>query len=206
MEPTKELLDAINKYAITLPTRAWIYEADRWENLIFSIIRQYCDDNPEKAGTAVNILREWNFFDIEELSSNDLVPFENNNPIKEIMLGLDFTEEEIEEIARTLVKIAVAVKEKYDGKIQSIFRKYGEIIREELVSSFSDDDLDNEKITHGVSLWLQSAFGLPILSDRAYVKEYCDQRGLSKDQLTKIADEMDINLGVVDYFIEMSSR
>lgn len=206
MEPKKELQEAIDKYAITLPTRAWVYESDRWENLIFSVIRQYCDDNPEKAGTAVNLLREWNFFDIEDLSSNDQSPFENNSPLKEIMLGLDFSEDEIEEIARTLVKIALTVKEKYNGRIQSIFRKYGEVIRQELVSSFSDHDLDNEKITHGVSLWLQSAYGLPILSDRAYVKEYCTQRGLSKDQLTEIADEMEINLGVVDYFIEMSSK
>ena len=204
MKAKEELQDAINKYAITLPSTAWIYESDRWENLIFSIIRQYCDDNPENAGTAVNILREWKFFDIEELSNVDQVPLENISTIKEIMLGLDFTEAEIEEIIRTLVKIAVSVKGKYSGKIQSIFRKYGEIIREELVGSFSDDDLDNEKITHGVSLWLQSAFGLPILSDRTYVKEYCKERGLNKDELTKIADEMDINLGVVDYFIEKS--
>ena len=206
MEPNKELQDAINKYAITLPPRAWINESDRWENLLFSIIRQYCDDNPEKAGTVVNILRDWNLIDIEELSAADQIPLEFNSAYKKIMLGLDFTQEEIKEIAGTLVSVAVAVKENYNGKIQSLFRKYGEIIREELVSSFSDDDLDNEKITDGVSLWLQSAFGLPILSDRAYVKDYCDQRGLTKDQLTKIADDIDINLGVVDYFIEMSSR
>ena len=206
MEPNKELQDAINKYAITLPPRAWINESDRWENLLFSIIRQYCDDNPEKAGTVVNILRDWNLIDIEELSAADQIPLEFNSAYKKIMLGLDFTQEEIKEIAGTLVSVAVAVKENYNGKIQSLFRKYGEIIREELVSSFSDDDLDNEKITDGVSLWLQSAFGFPILSDRAYVKDYCDQRGLSKDQLTKIADDIDINLGVVDYFIEMSSK
>lgn len=206
MEPIKELQDAINKYAITLPPRAWIYESDRWENLIFSIIRQYCDDDPEKAGTAVNILRDWNLIDIEQLSASDQIPLAFNSAFKKIMLGLDFTEEDIKEIAETLVNIAVAVKDKYDGKIQSIFRKYGEIIRKELVSSFSDDNSDNEKITMGVSLWLQSAFGLPILSERPNVKDYCDQNGISKDQLSDIADEIDINLGVVDYFIEMSTK
>ncbi len=203
MEPIKELQDAINKYAITLPTRAWIYEADRWENLIFSIIRQYCDEDPGKAGTLVNILRDWNLTDIEELSSIDQIPLEYNSAFKKIMLGLDFSQEEIQEIARTLVNVAVTVKERYDGKIQAVFRKYGEMIREELVRNFSDDELDNEKIKHGVSLWLQSAFGLPILSERPKVKDYCNTRGINKENLLNIADELDVNLGVLDYFIEM---
>jgi len=206
METSKEIQDAVSKYAITLPPRAWIYEADRWENLIFSIIRQYCDDKPENAGTAVNILRDWSLIDIEELSAEDKIPLEFNSAFKKIMLGLDFTEEEIIEISRTLVTIAVAVKERYDGKIQAIFRKHGEMIRDELISSFSDDEQDNEKITQGVSLWLQSAFGFPILSEKPIVKDYCNQRGLSKEKLSKIADEMDLNLGVMDYFIEMSNR
>ena len=60
---------------------------------------------------------------------------------KKILQGLDFTQEEIQEIARTLVNVAVAVKEKYNGKIQAVFRKYGEMIREELVSSFSDQEM-----------------------------------------------------------------
>jgi hypothetical protein len=83
-----------------------------------------------------------------------------------------------------------------------VLREYGELIRDELIRLFSDEALDNEKIEHGVTLWLQSAFGLPILSEKQSVKDYCDQRGINMEDLQTIADELDLNLGVLDYFIE----
>lgn len=202
MDPLKDLQDSINIHAFDLPPRAWIYESDRWESLIFSIIRQYCDDDPGRAGTAVNILRDWNLLDIETLAAQDQIPLEFNSAFKKIFLGLEFKQEEIEEISRVLVKIAVSVKTSYEGKIQSVLRKYGDMIREELLGIFSDNEIDEEKIDRGVSLWLQSAFGLPILSEKPAVKEYCDQQGISKEKLVEIADEIDVNLGVIDYFIE----
>ena len=201
---TKELQDSINTHAFNLPQRAWIYESDRWENLIFSIIRQYCDEDPDRAGTVVNILRDWNMLDIDTLAAQDQIPLEYNSAFKKILLGVGFTEDEILEIARVLVKVAVSVKTSYDGKIQSVLRKYGDMIREELLGVFSDNEIDEEKINRGVSLWLQSAFGLPILSEKPAVQEYYNQQGIDKEKLLQIADELDINLGVLDYFIEKS--
>ena len=204
MDTIKELQDSINIHAFNLPQRAWIYESDRWENLIFSIIRQYCDEDPGRAGTVVNILRDWNMLDIDTLAAQNQIPLEYNSAFKKILLGVGFTQDEILEIARVLVKVAVSVKTSYDGKIQLVLRKYGDMIREELLGTFFDNEIDEEKINRGVSLWLQSAFGLPILSEKPAVKEYCNEQGISKEKLLQIADEMDINLGVIDYFIEKS--
>ncbi len=202
MDTIKELQDSINIHAFDLPPRTWIYESDRWESLMFSIIRQYCDEDPGRAVTAVSILRDWNLLDIDTLAAQDQIPLEFNSAFQKILLGLEFTQDEILEISRVLVKVAVSVKTSYEGKIQSVLRKYGDMIREELLGIFSDNEIDEEKINRGVSLWLQSAFGLPILSEKPAVIEYCDQQGISKEKLVEIADEIDVNLGVIDFFIE----
>ncbi len=142
--------------------------------------------------------------DIDTLAAQDQIPLEFNSAFQKILLGLDFTQDETLEISRVLVKVAVSVKTSYEGKIQSVLRKYGDMIREELLGIFSDNEIDEDKINRGVSLWLQSAFGLPILSEKPAVKEYLDQQGISKEKLVEIADEIDVNLGVIDYFIEKS--
>ena len=204
MDTIKKLQDTINSHAFELPARAWIYETDRWESLIFSIIRQYCDEEPERAGTAVNILRDWNLLDVDALAAKEEIPLEYNSAFKKIFQGLGFSEEVILEIARTLVKVATAVKANYEGKIQLVLRKYGDMIRDELLGVFCDETVDAEKISSGLSLWLQSALGMPILSEKPAVLEYYKQQGISREELLKIVDELDLNLGVIDYFIEQS--
>lgn len=204
MGTLNDLNQSVAQHALSLPPQAWVYEIDRWEKLIFSIIKQYCESDSEKAVAAVTILRDWNLLDIDTLASKDDIPLEYNSAFKKVMQGLDFSEDEIQEIAFTLVNIARNVKELYNGKIQALFKKYGEVIREELVSAFSNESTDQAKLEQGITLWLQSAYGFPILSERSAVKKYCEQNGVDPNSLGEIANQLDINLGVLDFFIEKS--
>jgi hypothetical protein len=197
-----DLKKLVNEYALELPARTWVYETDRWEHLVFCLLRQLSGQNPEKARSAVTILRDIGLLDLEELAVMEGESPANLKAFSQVLRGAGFTEGDTIRAANLLAQVAGVIKDKYAGKVHRIFRHYGEVIRDELVKAFSGSLIPESELREGVSYWLQSAFSMPIPVERQAVLDYCEEQETTPENLWQAADDLGINLGIVDFLLE----
>ena len=197
-----DLKNLVNDYALELPTRTWVYETDRWEHLVFCLLRQLSRQDPEKARSAVTILRDIGLLDLEQLAAMEGESPDNLQSFSQVLLGAGFTEGDTIRASSLLAQVAVVIKDSYGGKVHRIFRHYGEVIRDELVKAFSGSFLPESELREGISYWLQSAFSMPIPVERQAVLAYCEEKGTTPEDLWQTADDLGINLGIVDFLLE----
>ncbi len=130
MELIAEPQETLIKHALSLPLSAWISETDHWENLVFCLLRQYCDQDPEKARLAVPVLRDWGLLDIDRLSSLEKIPLEFNETFSRVLISSGFSEENTTRAACLLTQVARVIKNDCNVKIHQIPRHHGEAIRD----------------------------------------------------------------------------
>lgn len=202
MELKNELKNLVNEYGLELPARTWVFETDRWEHLVFCLLRQFSSQTPEKARSAVTILRDIGLLDLEELAVMDRESSNNLKSFSQVLRGAGFSEQEINEAANLVSRVASVIKGNYEGKVHRIFRRYGEVIRDELVKAIMDSSISESDLREGISYWLQSAFSMPIPVERQAVLDYCEEKGTTPEQLWQTADDLGINLGIVDFLLD----
>jgi len=136
MELIAEPQEILNEHAISLSPRAWFSETDRWENLVFCLLRQYCDQDPKKARLAVTVLRDRDLVDFDRLSSLDKIPLEFNEAFSRVLISSGFSEENTTRAACLLTQVVGVINNDCDGKINHILRHHGKATRDEFINAF----------------------------------------------------------------------
>lgn len=202
MELKNELKNLVNEFGLELPARTWVFETDRWEHLVFCLLRQLSGQDPEKARSAVTILRDIGLLDLEDLAAMEEDSPDNLKAFSQVLRGAGFSEQHTVQAASLVSLVAGVIKDNYAGKVHRTFRHYGEIIRDELVKAFSGSSVSESDLREGISYWLQSAFSLPIPVERQAVLDYCEEKGITPEILWQVADDLGINLGIVDFLLD----
>ena len=136
MELIAEPQEILIKHALSLSLRAWISETDRWENLVFCLLRQHCDQDLEKARIAVTVLRDGGLLDIDRLSSLEKIPLEFDETFSRVLISSGFSEENTTRAACLLTQVARVIHNDCNGKPHRILRHHSEAIRDELINVF----------------------------------------------------------------------
>ena len=136
MELIAEPQESLIKNASSLPLSVWISETDRWENLVFCLLRQHCDQDLEKARIAVTVLRDGGLLDIDRLSSLEKIPLEFDETFSRVLISSGFSEANTTRAACLLTQVARVISNDCDGKLHQILRHHGEAIRDELINEF----------------------------------------------------------------------
>jgi hypothetical protein len=202
MDPKEKLQELLAKHALSLPSRAWVSEKDRWESFVFCIIRQFCDQSSDKAISAVTMLRDLDLLDIDRLASEGKERSDTFEALSYVFSSLGFRDDDTYNLVFLLTHIAQVIQESYGGKIHPMIRSYGEVIRDKLTKAFQSEFISNNKLQYAVSLWLQSAYGFPLPVDRPSLQQYCQTSGIRPEDLWKAGEEIDINLGIVDFLVD----
>ena len=90
----------------------------------------------------------------------------------------------------------------YQGKIQLYLRWYAELILNDLKRVFEFTALSETEARYALTLFLQNTTAMPIsLRDRS-IDAFCGKYKLTPEQLFSAADDLDINLALVDDVIQ----
>ena len=198
-----QLQRLIERHELDLGTYAWLYETDRWAELIFCLLNQCTQQEPEFTRQTVDMLQDLNLLQIDKLIVIENSAHENAVVLTYILKLHGFSEEDSQRAISLLAQVAKAIQKDYGGKIQRCLRKHGLSIRDELVNTFHGESLDDEHLRIAISHWLQNAFSLPVSLKNPASIEYCEKNQVSFNDLWNVIDDLDLNLAFVDDLFEL---
>jgi hypothetical protein len=189
-----------------LAAYAWASEADRWVELIFCILLQYSTQRPEPTRAAVAMLRELSLLDLDRMLGLADPNNENGIVFLYVLQQHGFQEDDAKSACRLLAHVAKIVQDQYDGKIQSYLRRYGNAMRDEIVGAFKCEAVSETQLRYAVSHWLQNALSLPVSLEATSSIEFCRISGSSLDDLWKAADDLDMNIALLDDLLQLHAE
>jgi hypothetical protein len=89
----------------------------------------------------------------------------------------------------------------YDGKVQRYLRHYGQQMLDALSHDFSYSQIAKEDVRHAFTHWLQNVLNMPVAVSEPAIAKFCERRGIRAEELLKVADELDINVALLDDMI-----
>lgn len=183
------------KHRAELPEYAWASERDRWAELVFCLLSRLREEELEATRAAVDLLNLLGLLRVEVLAG---LSGEDASILQRVLRSHGFSPAQASRAAEVLAAVAARTQQEYDGKLQRVLRKHGELLRRELSAAFTACGLEQTELDHAVSQWLQNAVNLPISLENDAVKAFCKSQRVRLDQLLEAADALDVNVALVD--------
>jgi hypothetical protein len=208
MSLKSDLERVYQQYGPTLGNYAWMSETDRWAELVFCLLQQCGGEDPALTRDAVAALQYLGLINIERLSTvaNGDISSEDAILLAAILKRQGFSQEASQSAVSLLSHVARVLKEGYDGKVQRYLRKYGQAMVDELVNAFGTEALEEDRLRYAITYWLQNVLSMPVSLAHPAVIRCCEKHSASLDDLLACADELDLNITVVDDLLELAER
>jgi hypothetical protein len=178
----------------------WASESDRWSELIYALVSRSVPEDLINVRRAVRTLQELDLLNPKALTAVDDNE-ERNGQIIEVLKEENFNHEEAQRAQTIIQEAATAVCQLFEGRLQFFLRAYAEIMVKDLCEHFVFSSLDQAQAEQAFSLWLQNSCNLPLSLFDNYVLEFCHHCNLSSPELVAAADELNLNLALVDDLI-----
>lgn len=191
-------------------THPWVWEFDRWKELVFALLAQVAQAPEEELRKVVEDLAELDLLEISALAGlagdqgEPEADSESARRILELLAERGFDPATAQRAFKTIAQAAEGLHEHFGGKVQRYLRSYGSRMLEELDDVFQLDALQEDEAMQGFSYWLQNVMNMPLSLRDETLQRFCKEHGLTPDQLIEAADELDFNLGLVDDLIQIS--
>ena len=203
MSLAMRLQELFERYEFDFADFPWVSETDRLAELIFCILNQCSTLAADETRRLVGQLA-----DLGLLQSDKLAELGNpENQVRSVFGYVlnqgGFSDEETESATVSLAKVGEVIQRDYDGKIQRYLRRHAEAIRDELAQTFGTEALAEPKLQYAITHWLQNAFSLPISLQSEAEIEFCRQEGVVIEELYLAADQLGINVAIVDDILEI---
>src|SRR5262245_20330479 len=186
----------------------WEDEKERWHELLFCVILEIVGGPAESIRNLVTALAELRLLGIETLASSvtgDSVDLDRP-PAATLLTLLTVNGCEPDAARAAIVaccRLARQLRDKH-GKLQHLLRAHGQTLLRELatmVEAAAPRSASSERIA---TIWLQNALEMPVSFSDAYVERFCKERRCTLADLTRAADELDINVATLDDLIRQS--
>lgn len=184
----------------------WPLESARWHEMVFCLLRYAGrpEITSERARRLTGDLVDLGLVEVGHLAAMagaDGAP-EPTNPGADLLRGVlvqaGLGAERAQVALVTLVEAAGTLQARHDGRIQRLLRAHAEAFLTEVSATFAFSRLPAESARLALTLWLQNVTTLPLeLWDRDVV-EFCRQFGCTREDLVAVADDLDLNLALVD--------
>jgi hypothetical protein len=199
-----QLRKLVVKFSEFFAYHQWPSEHDRWLELIFALVTRISRKDEEEIREIVEMLDDLNLLSIQELSEitfmDGRISLDSHyaKRISEIFSESGFTEEEAHNSILVIHETARSLTIHHDGKIQKYLRKYGQQMIDELSDNFSFSKMNHADVKFAFTYWLQNVLGMPISLEDKYIEEFCKIFGEKPASLVQAADNLDVNLAIVD--------
>lgn len=182
----------------------WIWEVERWKELVFSLLTKVIKISEEEVRDLVNDLEELELLDINALSAlcREQTRPDLESPNARHILGLfqekGLSETDAERGLTVICEAALGLTEHYSGKVQRYLRHYGDLMLHEVGKVFQFSTLSETEIKQAFTYWFQNVMNMPLSLIDENVEEFCKENHLSTEELFAAADELDMNFALVD--------
>jgi len=199
-EAAFELRNALLVEAVeTTFAEAWLWEVDRWKELVFALLSRIVSIPEDDVRELTERLLDLELLDVGELAK---LSKEVDEPIghrlTNVMAEWGVAGEEARIAVTTIAEAARGLSDHYGGKIQRYLRHYGELMLDELGGTFTFTAIKSDAVGEAFTYWLQNVLDMPVSLVDESVRGFCDGKGFSPVDLIEAADEIDMNLALVD--------
>ncbi|MFB2937542.1 hypothetical protein ACE1B6_20025 [Aerosakkonemataceae cyanobacterium BLCC-F154] len=205
-DPEEIVLDLYRAYEPLIDPHLWPWETKRWHELVFCLLNTIAEPDilPETTREVTRALSEWRLLEVDVLGS--LNPAKNepdaSNPILVTIMTIlqqsGFDADKASIAVTTICETAAGLKQRYNGKVQKYFRKYGALMLDELAENFSFTQLNNEVTRKAFSIWLQNTLNMPVPASNPIADKVCEKLGVEYNTLVDAADRLNINTALLD--------
>lgn len=208
----------ITRYSDLFAYHQWPSEHERWVELIFALACRISDKSESEIRAIIETADDYGLLDVKELANirkaGNIIDY-NYPTAKRVIEALTepriteegtkeagLTKEEAKSCLTAMYEAAISLTRSYDGKIQKYLRKYGEIMVKEFTKDFAFSGMDKKAVNHAVTYWLQNVCNMPVHLETDGVKAFCQDMKITSEKLVKEADNLDINLALLDDMID----
>ena len=199
------------QYRQLLPTDyKWEDEHSRWNELVYCIFTELTQHSYRDARSLSNSLSELNLLDVEDLANVKIMDDGMADPdnkrimtITDVLISNDVDEADVKKTLSAICKVAQAIMENYDGKIQKFLRKYGQDIVDEFDSHVSFSEVDKGTQSRILVKWIQNTLAMPLAFSNVYTAKFCEIEGVTYLELAEAADNIGLNGAVLDDLLEL---
>jgi len=188
----------------------WEDESSRWTELVYCIFAELTEHSYRDARRLADEIADLNLLEVEDLAGIPLMDDGMVNPdnsrvrtITDILSANGVADDDITRSLSAICKVAQAIQEKYDGKIQKFLRKYGHEIVNEFDSHVSFSEVDKGTQSRILVKWIQNTLCMPLAFSNVYTARFCERKGASYWELAEAADNLGINGAMLDDLLEV---
>jgi len=188
----------------------WEDERSRWNELVYCIFAELTGHAYRDARRLADDIADLDLLDIGVLASvpimDDGMPNPENKRVRtitDILKTNGVSEDDIKKSLSAVCKVAQAIQENYDGKIQKFLRKYGHEIVNEFDSHVSFSEVDKGTQSRILVKWIQNTLAMPLAFSNVYTVRFCERKGANYWELAEAADNVGINAAVLDDLLEV---
>jgi hypothetical protein len=194
-------------YADELAEAEWSSETERWHELILALLHR-CDPELDfgRVRLAGEVLAQLGACDARELARLDSEGGEQQIVLRRVLRHHGFSDAATDRAVAVLARAGRAVSEHWDGKLQLFLSEHGERMVAALTERFAGAELADEELRYALVLWLQNTLNLPLSLDHPAVVDVRQRFGASSGDLMAAADELGLNVAIVDDLIVLGEH
>jgi len=188
----------------------WENESARWTELVYCIFAELTEHSYRDARRLANDLADLNLLDVKDLAGIPIMDDGMVNPdnsrmrtITDILKANGVAEDDIKKSLSAICKVAQAICENYDGKIQKFLRKYGHEIVNEFDSHVSFSEVSKGTQSRILVKWIQNTLAMPLAFSNVYTARFCERKDANYWELAEAADNLGINGAMLDDLLEV---
>jgi hypothetical protein len=183
----------------------WPVESMRWNELAFAILETFGSELHARA--AARAMSELDLLEPRKLArvaqtDETGEDAERGQFILGILVEAGFNRRDARLALTTLCEAATAIEDRYSGRVQRLLRTHGRTLVENIVDELELKELDREQATRTIVRWLQNVLNLPVYLERESCRVFCHEFQTTPEELVAAADELDINVALVDELLE----
>lgn len=177
----------------------WIWEVDRWKELVFSLLTRTADVPEHGLRVLVDDLERLGLLDVALLArmAGASDPSVRGRFVK-LLQERGLSEEDARRAMTTLCEAAVGLQNHHQGKIQHYLRHYGEMMLRDLPTTFRFTALSEQAAREAITYWLQNVANVPLSLADTSLDQFCRENQLSIDDIFAAADAINLNVALVD--------
>jgi hypothetical protein len=137
MDSKTQLQQHFERHEVDLAACAWVSKADRWAELVFYLLNQCNDQEPETTRMAVTMLQDLKLLEIGKLAIIEKPTDENAVVLTYVLKLYGFSEEDAQRAVSLLAQMAKVIQRDTSGKIQRYLRRRVEAMRGDPVSTIT---------------------------------------------------------------------
>jgi len=192
-----------------LEDHPWVWETARWRELVFAIFAHPTPMSHSDLHDLTVQMEAMGLLDVQVLAK--LAEGEAQLPIHRhprgrcLVLMLEeagYKSEPARRRIETVARVALMLRNRFNGKIQRYLRSHGERMIDDLYSDRSATEGDGPELANAFTYWLQNVVSMPLSLFDDNVERFCTENKLKKEDLYAAADDLDFSFAFVDDLIQ----